>query len=402
MTYFSFLRLNARWLCAGFLLTGFSGFGQTFFISLSSGHLREEFGLSHGDFGLIYMVATLGSAMVLPWVGRSVDVLPLQRVAMAVMAVLGGFCIAMANVSSVWMLFVVIFGLRLSGQGMMTHISMTAMARWFSAQRGRAVALATLGFPAVEASLPLVFVTLSNLFGWRTGWWLAAAAVFLFAFPVISWLLTEARQPKSATGDSDGVEGRQWTRKEVLRDPVFWAVSSGVLAPPFIGTAILFNQVYLVNLRGWSLELFASAFVVMAVVSLLSMLVLGNLVDRFSARRLLPFMLLPVTMACLVLSLVHIPAAAFVFMALLGISNGFTSSFSGALWPEIYGVRNIGSIRSVAVSLMVFASAAGPGVVGVLIDLKVAYDYQLLGMAVYCILVSILLLTAARAIVKRT
>lgn len=402
MPFFAFLQSNLRWLFAGYLLTLFSGFGQTFFISLSSGNLRAEFGLSHGDFGLLYMIATLASASVLPWVGRSVDVYPIQRVAAAVVIGLTLCCAMMASVSSVWMLFVVIFGLRLTGQGMMTHISLTAMGRWFSAQRGRAVSLAVLGFPTAEAVFPVSFVAISNAVGWRTSWWIAAAALCLIALPFIFKLLQEDRQPKSPIGAEDGYQGRHWTRREVLRDPVFWAVCAGVLAPPFIGTAVMFHQVYLVELRGWSLELFASAFILMAATSVGSSLVIGGLVDRYSARAMLPVMLLPLSVACFVLSTIHAPVAAFIFMALLGIGNGFTSTLIGALWPEVYGTRHIGAIRSLAFAFMVFSSAAGPGLVGWLIDLGVAYDLQLLSMGCFCIAVSALLVLSAREIRLRS
>ena len=64
MSYLNFLRENARWLAGGFLLTLFSSFGQTFFISLSAGEIRAEYGLSHGTFGTLYMVATLASVIV--------------------------------------------------------------------------------------------------------------------------------------------------------------------------------------------------------------------------------------------------------------------------------------------------------------------------------------------------
>ena len=384
MSYFSFLRENGRWLLGGFLLTTFSGFGQTFFISLSSGHLRSEFGLSHGEFGLLYMIGTLGSASLLPFVGRSVDAFPIQRVALAVILALAAFCAAMASVSSVWMLFVVILGLRLCGQGMMTHTSMTAMARWFSAQRGRAVSVASLGFPASESCFPAFFVIVSGLVGWRMGWSVVAGILILFTLPLIAFLLKADRQPKATETGASEVEGRQWTRPQVLRDPLFWCVSAGILAPPFINTAILFNQVYLVDLRGWTLELFASAFVVMAVFAVLSSLALGTLIDRYSARRLLPFALVPLTGACLVLSLSHEPWSAFVFMALCGIGNGFTATLSGAFWPEVYGTRHIGAIRSVAFAMMVFSSAAGPGLMGIMIDAGIPFDRQLMGMAIYC------------------
>jgi len=401
MTYWTFLRSNARWLTGGFLLTAFSGFGQTFFIALSSGHLRDEFGLSHGDFGLLYMLATLGSALVLPWVGRSVDVFPIRSVAKATCTALAVFCLAMSQAASAVMLFFVIFGLRLSGQGMMTHVSLSAMGRWYSGHRGRAVSIALLGFPAAESLFPAIFVALSAAVGWRTAWGVAAAAVIFTAWPLITVLFAKERVPQTDEDVSGRVTGRQWTRGEVLRDPLFWVITAGVLAPPFIGTAILFNQVYLTELRGWPLELFAAAFAVMAATAISTTLVLGPLIDRFTAAALVPVVLVPLCLACLVLASYMEPWAAFAFMALLGISNGFTAAMAGSLWPELYGTRSIGSIRSVAFALMVFASAAGPGLVGFLIDAGIAFDHQLIGMSSYCALMTGVLAFTAGKLHKR-
>ena len=129
MSYLTFLRENARWLSASYLLAVFSGFGQTFFISLSGGDLRAEFNLSHGELGLIYMLATLGSALTRPYVGRRLDHFPVQRIALVVVTGLALFCLAMANTFSVWMVGLTFYGLRLCGQGMMTHTSITAAGR---------------------------------------------------------------------------------------------------------------------------------------------------------------------------------------------------------------------------------------------------------------------------------
>ena len=397
MTYLAFLRDNARWLSAVYLLTVFSGFGQTFFIALSAGHIRTEFGLSHGKLGSIYMLATLGSALTLPYVGRSVDHFSVQRVAAVVVTALAAFCLALATASAVWMIFLAFYGLRLCGQGMMTHTSVTAAGRWFTAQRGRAMSIATLGFPTAEALYPLCFVVVSAAVGWRGAWMVSAAILLVVSLPLLLILLARDRVPSASELASAKPLGRQWTRLEAIRDPRFWLVSCGVNAPAFIGTAIFFHQVYLVELRGWSLELFASAFIFMAGGVVCATLVVGPLIDRFSARQLLPFTLIPLTLACLVLVVFHAPLAAFVFMALVGISNGFNGTLVGALWPEVYGTRHMGAIRATAYAVMVFASAAGPGLMGWLIDKGVPFDAQIAAMGIYCLVFCGLLAGAARA-----
>lgn len=397
MTYFGFLRDNARWLSASYLLAMFSGFGQTFFISLSAGDLRAEFGLSHGDLGLLYMLATLGSALALPYVGKSLDHFPVQKIAMVVIAGFALFCLALANAFAVWMVALSFFGLRLCGQGMMTHTAITAAGRWFSAQRGRAVSIAMLGFPTAEALFPLCFVILSAAIGWRGAWTLSALILVLAAMPVLFVLLAKDRIPSAAEVASASIGGKQWTRGEVLRDPRFWLVSMGVNAPAFIGTAVLFHQVYLVELRGWSLEVFASAFLFMASGVVGASLIVGPLIDRFSARRLLPYALLPLCIGCLVLANVHAQVAAFVFLGLVGVGNGFNGTLIGAFWPEVYGTRYMGAIRAVAFSIMVFASAAGPGLVGWLIDIGVSFDVQVVGMSLYCLVFTAVLALMSRA-----
>jgi len=145
MNDISFLRNNARWLFGGFLLAFFSSFGQTFFISLSGGAIREEYGLSNGDWGLLYMVATLGSALTLPFLGRIVDHITVAKTILIITPALALAVFAMGLSQSIILLVVILYCLRLFGQGMMTHTSMTAMGRWYSANRGRAVSIAVIG-----------------------------------------------------------------------------------------------------------------------------------------------------------------------------------------------------------------------------------------------------------------
>jgi MFS family permease len=174
-----------------------------------------------------------------------------------------------------------------------------------------------------------------------------------------------------------------------------------VLAPAFVGTAIFFHQVYLTELRGWPLELFASAFVVMSATTAAFALLGGLLIDRFSAVRLLPLFLLPLALSCFAAAWLTAPWAIFVFMALLGISYGFSSTLEGAMWPEIYGTDHLGSIRSVVVAAMVLSSALGPGVTGYLIDIGVDYSLQLASMGAYALTVTVLMWKVSRSLARR-
>jgi sugar phosphate permease len=402
MPFIAFLRDNARWLAGGFLLTFFSTFGQTSFIALSAGHIREEYGLSHGQFGSIYMAATLASALTLPRLGQLVDRHSAQKIAVCVVPLLAVAAIAMGLSHHFILLFVAIYLLRLFGQGMMVHAAYTATARWFSAQRGRALSTIILGHNAGDAIMPTLFVAITAAIGWRQSWFLAAAALLLVALPSIALLVAVDRKPRAADPAPRIVDARDWTRGEVVRDPFFYLILLGVMAPAFIITTVFFHQVYLVELRGWSLGVFASSFAVAAIVNTVFTLISGYLIDRFSGIALLPFVLLPLGLACVVLGSFDQQWSAFAFMALLGVSGGLSTTLFGAVWPEVYGLKHLGAIRALIVSASVFASAIGPGLTGYLIDAGVDYLLQIMAMGIYCFVVSAMLIHVARHVRKRS
>ncbi len=401
MEFAQFVRSNGRWLSGAFLLTFFSSFGQTFFISLSAGHIRAEYGLSHGGFGTLYMVATLASAATLPWLGQIVDSRSTRQVTLIILPALAAATLAMAVSSHIAILAVTIYLLRLFGQGMMTHNAVTATARWFERSRGRAMSIAVIGHQAGEGVFPFVFVALSAAIGWRLSWLAATVLLITIALPVTAYLNGPERTPLGTAGDPAYPANRGMTRKQVVRDPLFYALLLGIMAPGFIGTTIFFHQIYLIELRGWTAEVFAVAFAVMAAMTVTFALVSGQLIDRFSATRMLPGFLVPLGLGCLTLALVEAQWAAFAFMGLMGLSYGFSSTLFGAVWPEVYGLKHLGSIRALTVSIMVFATAAGPGLTGFLIDRGVPYTAQITTMGIYCFAASLLLVPVSRMLTAR-
>ena len=383
----NFLKQNARWIAGGFLLTYFSSFGQTFFVSASIAEWQTAFDLSHGEIGRLYMFATLASAMCLPFLGRIVDVIPEHKTILIVVPVLAAATLLAAYAPSVAVLVIAIFLLRLFGQGMMTHIALTATGRWFAAQRGRAVSLVVLGHQGGEASLPLLFATVSIALGYQAGWVAGALALLLVGLPFGYWAYSQPRVPSRAEMDAHAKKPkvRNWTRSEVLRDPIFWALLTGVLAPPFIGTTIFYHQDYMTALNAWPDAFYAKSLSVMALTTVIFALICGALIDRFRASAILPFFLVPLSATCFVLGSGGPPATLIAAMVLLGISYGFSSTLLGAIWPEVYGIEHLGAIRSVIVSAMVLSTAAGPGVTGTLIDKGIELGTQFSWLGAYCL-----------------
>lgn len=391
---------NARWLLGGFLLTLFSGFGQTIFIGASGGELRAAFDLTNGEWGNIYGLATLASAATLPFIGRVMDHRPGWQVAAMVIPALAAACVSMAFARSVLMLGVSLYLLRLLGQGMMSHIALTETARWFAATRGKAVSIVVLGFQAQEALFPISFTLIVAAYGYRTGWLVAAASLVVIALPLIVLLLRKERTPQGR-GEVKPATTRDWTRAEVIRDPLFYAICTGVLAPPFIGTTLFFHRDHLAEFRGLGDATMGAGIPVMAALTVVFALITGRLVDRFSASRLLPVVMIPLSLGSLAVAALDGALGVIVFFGLFGISYGFATTLFGSLYPEVYGTRHLGSIRSVTQSAMVFSTALGPWITGALIDLGVPLTTQFAWMAAYCAAAFAILLTASRRLVER-
>jgi MFS family permease len=401
MPILAFLRDNARWIAGGFLLTFFSSYGQTFFISLSAGEIRSEYGLSHGQWGTLYMVATLASALTLPQFGQIVDRWSVRTVTFIIVPMLALACVMMAMSHHIVLLAVTVYLLRLFGQGMMSQNALTAIGRWFAAQRGKATSVTVIGVNAGEALFPFLFVVTAGLLGWRGAWIACAVTLLVIALPAITSLVAVERQPRSSDPALPAATVRDWTRAEVLRDPLFYLLLAGIFAPGFIGTTIFFHQVYLVELRDWSLEIFAASFTFMAAMVVTFSLIAGYLVDRFSAVAMLPTFLIPLGLACMALASIEAQWGSILFMGLLGISYGFQNTLFGALFPEIYGLKYLGAIRAFIVAILVFGTAAGPGLTGYLIDIGVSYPFQIFVMGAYCFGACALLYFVSRALAAR-
>jgi len=401
MDFLKFLKSNVRWLAGGLTLTIFASFGQTFFISLFSDKIREAFGLTDGGFGMVYMLATLASALTLVRLGKLVDRFSIATVSALVLVLFAVACVGMASVNSVVGLFLSLFALRLFGQGMLTHTAQTAMGRWYDVERGRAVSVTSVGHNFGEAFLPAVVLIVVAQFGWREAWLLAAGSLIVIALPMSCWLMNSKRVPTHGASLETASSITQWTRAEVLRDPYFYGLLVGILAPALIVTSFYFHHKNLLELKGWPETIYAAAFLVLSVSTVISKLVAGALIDRFTAVQMLPLFLLPLAAACFVLGWGQATESIYLAVVFIGVAMGFANSTFGAIWPELYGVTHLGTIRSVAVAALVFSSALGPGVTGWLIDCQVGFDSQLIGMGVCCVVVTGLMIWLAKRLGNR-
>ena len=395
MSVFAFLSISPRFLAFGFFTALFSSFGQTFFIALSSTEIRAAFDLSHGDFGLIYSVATLASAGLLIWAGRIINNFDLRSYTSIAYVGLALACFGMASVgTAVWMI-PVIFGLRFTGQGLLSHISAFSMARYFDKHRGKALSTSSMGYHVGEALLPTVAVALIAAVGWREMWAGIGILLAVVLVPFMLWLLKgHGERHKQLDEQTQGAWAPKkptgWTRRQVLSNAQFYVLLPNILAMSFIGTGFFFHQIHLTESKGWSLTLFVSFFVVYAISKALSAMATGILVDRFDARRLMRFYLLPVAIGLGFIATFDAPWAGAAFMAFMGLSSGAATVIEGAIWAEIYGVAHLGAIKALGKAFMVLASALSPPIMGMAIDAGVTMETIALACAAFTLFASAL------------
>jgi len=366
-----FNSLKFKVILFGFIFTFFSSFGQSYFLGLFNSSIRDALSITHGQFGSIYASATLCSSLLLIWVGKKIDDVNIFKFALFVIILLAFACFFFSKVSSVFLLFIAIFLMRFSGQGMMSHTASTTISRYFTRTRGRALSISWFGLSSAEFIMPVLMVYLLTIMDWQNLWLIFSITV-LIILPIASFLLIKNLNLDSREASDENikeVEIKQWSRREVIKDYRFYIISLNMLAMPWIFTGFAVFQSFVQTSKGWGPYVIAQSFMSYSILSVLTLFLSGFLIDKFTSRKLLIYMNIPLLFSVVVLYFFDTPITAFLFLGLVGISNGFANILGSSTWAELYGVKYLGSIKALTTALMVFATAFGTALFGLLIDL---------------------------------
>ena len=389
-----FKSLSLKVIIFGFIFTFFSSFGQSYFLGLFNSSIRETLSITHGQFGTIYASATLLSSLLLIWVGKKIDDVNVFKFAIFVTITLSISCFFFSKISSIILLFFGIFLMRFSGQGMMSHTATTTISRYFTKSRGKALSIGWFGLSSAEFILPVSIVFLLTLTNWENIWLIISLLVLVF-LPITSYLLVKniKLDSREKTDEEEFKEEniKQWSRREVIKDYRFYIINMNMLAMPWIATGTFVYQSFISSSKSWGQYVIAQSFMSYSILSVVTLMVSGFLVDKFTSRKLLIYMNIPLFLSVLVIIYFNSPPAAFIFLGLIGISNGLANLLGSSIWAEIYGVKHIGSIKALTTALMVFATAFGTALFGILIDYGFSIEKIAVVSGIY-ILASIVLL----------
>jgi len=372
-----FKSLSLKVIIFGFIFTFFSSFGQSFFLGLFNSSIRDALSITHGQFGSIYASATLLSSIVLVWIGKKIDDVNILKFASYVIIFLSVSCFVFSKISSIIFLFIGIFLMRLAGQGLSSHTATTTISRFFEKNRGRALSTGWLGLSLAEFLMPVLIVFLLTFIEWRDIW-VSISILVIIVLPVATFFLV--KEIKLDTREESKIEEnnkeiKQWRRIEVLKDYRFYIICMTMLAMPWIATGSFVYQSFISSSKEWGPYVIAQSFMAYSILSVITLFISGFLIDKFSSRKLLIYMNIPLFFATIVLYYFNTPLSSFVFFGLLGVTNGLANVLGSSTWAEIYGVKFIGSIKALTTALMVFSTAFGTALFGFLIDIGFTIEY---------------------------
>ena len=408
------------WAIAGLSTLGFlmSIPGQTMGMAVYSDDFIAAFGLTRTELSTAYLFGTLGSAFLLPRAGRWFDRygarsvllfaamgLSLMLLWISVVRPVGNQLSAWLGLPLAWVTFPLIlvgyFGVRFTGQGVLTGASRNVLLLWFVRRRGLVSGVrgvfVSLGFSLA----PLVLVTLIEGTDWQASlWWLALVVglgfgglVFLLVRdrPEVCGLRADNAPPDtSATGKPvDGV--KDLTLSEVRRMPVFWLYSASLAIHALFGTALTFHVAAIFEAAGRSRAEAFGYFIPQAVVSVCVNLSASAMADHMRLKPLLQVMLVAFLLGAYGLLKLETACGYWLLVVGFGAGGGLWGVLSNLVFVRQFGPRHLGEISGFNTSVTVFASAIGPVLFSFANDVSGRFDMA----AIACMFVLMALLVMA-------
>lgn len=363
-----------------------SGPGQSHTFSVFVGPIGEDLGLSGTEIAMGYGLATLGAALILPYIGRRIDRYGARRTLLAVAVGLGFACLFFGAAANLLWLCVGFALLRVLGQGSLMLGCVNLVSQWFERRRGFALSLMALGFSASMAIHPPLAQWLIDTVGWRQAWlWLGVMTWLLLLPPLLLVVYDRPEavglRPDGAVKPADGsppptITGL--TLGEALRTPAFYIIAAGLFSMSMLVTALHFFQVSIFAAQGLSRHVAAQVFPVSALAMLVTMPFIGRMLDAFRTERMFAMGLLVMATSLTLASLVRDLPTALVYAVVFGVNNAVTMTYFGYLWPRYFGRRHLGSIQGAGQLTGVVGASLGPLPFGFAYDLTGSFAASLL------------------------
>lgn len=376
-----FIKGNFKKLSFGWTLTFLSSFGQTYLISLYVTEISSDFEITEGTFGAIYAICTVLASFIMLSVGHTVDHISIKKVTAFTILCLAFSSILMGVSYHLALVFISLVGLRLTGQGMLSHINMTILSKFYDKNRGKALSFSTLGFSSGEIILPLVLAFVIGWFDWR--WAMIGSGIILILYLLRLYFTDLVHFDKQLTRGRPSSLSLVKDFGSIINDRRFMILMPTSFAISFTVTAVIFYQYVFVDQKGWSPQLYAAFFTGYAITRLIFSLAGGLWVDKFTAKKMFRFYLIPLTLGLLAFGLIDSIFGALTFLLMMGITVGMSGTIKSSILAEVYGIEKLGAIRSLYTMFMVVSTALGPLIVGWMIDSGLSIELIMLSLFLF-------------------
>lgn len=383
-------------LAGAIVLQGATAPGQTVGISVFVDHFAADLDLSRSAVSTAYLVGTLSGALTMPAAGRLIDRRGVRTATLLFGAGFGAVLIAMAGVAGFVTLAIGFAGTRILGQGALTLTATTTVAIWFDERRGLANGIKSAAGSGLMSLVPIGTAALIVAVGWRTSWIILGLTAWVIVLPLGRWLIRDPRHDDvtapyaDARRDAEDGESRpgpsepgtqlSWPVRDVIRHPAFLAMTGATALAALISTGLMFHHIDLLTGRGLTTTEAAAAFLPLTVAGAAAALAAGRVADQVSPRLLTAIALVVLGSSPVLVQTIGDTATAAAYGAALGASGAAIRTIEATALPRWFGVATIGQIRGVVMAAGVGASAVGPLIVSLGLDLFGSYTPVLNGL----------------------
>jgi MFS family permease len=333
--------------------TFFYGFGTIYT------EVRAEFGWKNSDTALAFSLRNEVGGIGAIFVGIALDRISPMRVLFVGIIVAAGGVFAMSFMQEIWHFYVVMVVIALGSSAAAGQVGLTAVATWFQTRRTFAMSLMTLG-----GGLGGLFVVgiawIVEVAGWRDALRFLALAMLFVGFalganvrsrPADHHQLLDGVKHNPEDGDVPVATAEQWGVPvwPAIFSRSFILLSIALLGSSFGFVTLVVHQIpYFETQIGVSKSVAGSTIAVFTLLSIIGRVGFGWLADRYPKRLMMA-------------SAIAVPGF------------GGTIPLRPSMTAEYFGTKSFGTLNGIVQFISTTGGAAGPWLVGYLVDVNGNY-----------------------------
>ncbi len=354
--------------------------------------LEADFGWGRGETALAASIGLLVNGFTQPFLGRIYDRYGARKVVVPSLIILGASTVLLMQTFHLLFL-IVLFGVvqSVAASGAGDPITGAMLAKWFRRHRATVLGISMAG--ASIGGMILVPFTqyLIDAANWRTAWAVLGALVLIFAVPAAFLILRESPEKMGLQPDGDSAPVREVGRgsstpapqakgpleveswRKAFRSAPIWQMG-GAYFVCGATTAIMGTHFvpYAVD-KGITESTAALAFGIMNGLNIVGVVGISLISDKMGRKNLLALVYATRGLGYAALLLLPGGWGLWSFVAIGGFSWWATAPLTTSLTADVYGLRTLGTMNSIAFLAHQIGSAVAVQFAGEMYDITGSY-----------------------------